>query len=135
VLRRILAAAAPLAAALALVVPMSAPAQAAPLGSELTLLWSRWNGTDEPHHIATLNCGLVPAIGTHPNPIGACLALTLAGGDPDNLLPDLRFCTNEYDPVGALIVGTWGTRAVFWTGSYDNPCKMAKQTGGVMSFT
>jgi len=135
VLRRLLMAIAPLAAALALIVPAAPPAQAAPPNSNLVLLWSRFNGTDEPHHIATLSCGLLTGTGSHPHPTTACLALTLAGGEPGRLVSDLRPCTAIYDPVGALIYGTWGGAPVFWTASYGNPCEMARETQGVMDYS
>ena len=134
-LRRLLLALAPLAAALTLLAPSAAPAHAAaPANSSLVLLWSRFNGTDEPHHIATLQCGLLTGSGTHPHPTSACLALTLAGGEPGNLPSDLRLCTRIYDPVGALIYGTWGGSPVFWTASFANPCEMARDTNGVMDY-
>lgn len=135
-MRRTLYALAPAAAALALLVPTASPAAAvAPPGSELTLLWSRYSGVDEPHHIATLDCDDDPATGAHPDPVAACAALEGAGGEPGALPDDGRTCTEELDPVGALVVGTWGGVDVFWTASYDNPCFMARFTGGVMDFS
>lgn len=135
-MRRTLSALVPAAAALALLIPTSSPAAAvAPPDSELTLLWSRYSGVDEPHHIATLDCDTDPATGAHPDPVAACAVLEAAGGEPGLLPDDGRTCTDEWDPVGALITGTWGGDEVFWTASYDNPCFMARLTGGVMDYS
>ena len=134
-MRRTLYALVPAAAALALLVPFASPAAAvAPPGSELTLLWDRYDGVEAPHHLATLDCDDDPATGQHPDAAGACAALEAAGGEPGTLPDDGRTCPDVYDPVGGLIVGTWGGVDVFWSASFDNPCQMARFTAGVMDF-
>lgn len=134
-MRTLLKTLAPAVAAGALLLPLASPAQAvAPPGSELYLLWDRYDGVEAPHHVATLDCDDDPATGEHPDAAGACAALEAAGGEPGALADDGRTCTDVYDPVGGLIVGTWGGVEVFWTASFDNPCQMARFTSGVMGF-
>lgn len=124
----------PVVAAAGLLVP-AAPAQAAaPPDSDLVLLWDRYDGVEAPHHIASLSCDEDPATGSHPDPVEACAVLDAAGGEPGLLPDDGRACPDVYDPVGGLIVGTWGGAEVFWSASFDNPCQMARFTSGVMGF-
>ena len=133
-MRRWLTALVPTAAALGLLVPLASPAQAAPPDSELVLLWSRYNGVDEPHHIATLSCFPDPATGQHPDPVAACAALDAVDGQPSMLPDDARECTDEFDPVGILVIGTWGGAEVFYTEDFGNPCEAARGTAGVFDY-
>lgn len=132
-MRRLLYALASFAAALALLIPTTTPAQAAPGDSTLYLSWDYWNGYGE-EHTATLVCDTLLPGGTHPDPVGACLKVTLVGGDLANLPDDLRTCTTQYNPVIVLGTGMWLGQPVFYIDAFDNSCLAFKGTNGVFDF-
>ncbi|WP_240136350.1 subtilase-type protease inhibitor [Streptomyces sp. MUM 178J] len=80
-----------------------------------------------------LTCHPEPG-GPHPDPAGACEAVSGAKGDFARLPGDPHLCTKEYDPVIARAVGIWNGKPVAWQKIYPNPCELDAATGTVFRF-
>jgi len=83
---------------------------------------------------ATLTCQ--PPGGTHPRAAASCRAITQAGGDLTQLsgLPD-QVCTDQYEPVTAMAVGSWKGRPIFYLRTFGNDCEMDRATFPVFALT
>lgn len=134
-MRRMLASLTTLAAATLLALTPSTAAHATTHEhqeqSELTLSWTSLRSGER--HVVDLDCDWRPS-GSHPTPWHACRELDRADGDPDRIRPDHGPCTLEYDPVHAVITGTWEGRQVQWSKVFSNQCLMERATSNVMRF-
>lgn len=90
-----------------------------------------WGPGDESGHVH-LRCD--PHGGSHPDPLGACAALTAADGDFTALQTRPHACTMELRPVTAVAAGVWRGKPVHWQQEYSNPCVMHGATDPLFDF-
>ncbi|GLF95941.1 SSI family serine proteinase inhibitor [Streptomyces yaizuensis] len=84
------------------------------------------------HRSVTLLCD--PPGGTHPEPVAACDALALAGGDPNALAGEPGICPLDYNPVTASAYGDFRGRVVSWRKTFTNACVLHRETTPVFDF-
>lgn len=115
--------------AVALPFAVSGVASACP-DTSLTLTVAALDGDAE-----TVRLACEPAGGSHPNASSACAEIVAAQGDFDKLATDeMTACTMEYQPVVAIVEGTWRGEPISWQREFSNGCTLRTATGTVFVF-
>jgi hypothetical protein len=118
-------------ACLALAVPFTGTASAAPGKTELVLSTHEQIGT---LGSAQLRCD--PPSGSHGQAGQACRDLAAADGDFTKLPgdPNVQACTMELRPVTVSAQGNWRGKPVAFSREYPNRCVLQAETGPVFAF-